>query len=200
MTTEVTLRRWRREAIQLAEALEWFGTVAQFNNAIALLSSPTRFILGTGDADGRIAGRDGKTVDLQEVFEARIFTARVELRWLRDREGGTAVMVSEEELHLDGDGSSALAPVSAERLERNYLVWGAGTGGAPADGWSRLSAARIGTLDIPLGGVGPGQRVQLRAVEYLAKVDRLGNAAVIEERLVELAMHKGPPVRESDRE
>ena len=201
MTTEVNLYRWRREAVRLVEALDWLRSGAQLQNAVALLSSPTRFILGKGDATGRIVGSDGEAVDVQRVFEARVFTPVVELRWLRDREGGTAAIVSEEDLPIDGGDSPALAPIRAEPLERSYLLWGASAvGGTLADGWSRLAAARIGTLDIPLGGVGSGQRVQLRAIEYLSEMDRWGNAAVTEERLIELAMHQRLLVTENGRD
>jgi CRISPR-associated protein (TIGR03984 family) len=55
-------------------------------------------------------------------------------------------------------------------------------------GWSRLSEARIGKLDVPLANVPQNGRVQLSAIEYLAQTegDENGNVSVVEERLIRL--------------
>jgi CRISPR-associated protein (TIGR03984 family) len=72
-----------------------------------------------------------------------------------------------------------------ECIEQQYLLWGTGTDESPRPGWSRLSAARIGALDLPLEDVPRYARVILRTCEYLSEREH-GNVVVGEEILVGL--------------
>jgi CRISPR-associated protein (TIGR03984 family) len=143
------------------------------------------------------------------VVEARVFNQQTEMRWLHQTNGqGRIVLLSEGEipaacrdkLHED------VSLRAVKTLPQTYLLWGEGIDqsktGLP-QGWRRLTAARIGRIDVPTGEmIGPKNRVKLKVVEYLAEYDSdgnlvqdeanadvsklHGNVAVAEERLVGL--------------
>jgi CRISPR-associated protein (TIGR03984 family) len=146
---------------------------------------------------------------LDSVFEARVFNQQTEMRWLHQTNGqGRAVLLSEKEispacrdkLHED------VSLKALKTLDQTYLLWGEGIDqsktGLP-QGWRRLTAARIGRIDLPIREtIGREDRVKLKVVEYLAEYDSdgnlvqdeadadvsklHGNVAVAEERLVGL--------------
>ena len=68
-----------RESVSLADALKAYAAIAP--EAVAVLYSPRACVFAVLSS-GRL--RDGKegAVDLAEVFEARLFCPRAELRWL----------------------------------------------------------------------------------------------------------------------
>jgi|GEM_PF-2455469 len=162
---------------------------AGLTSAVALLSTPAEYLVGWIGADGAWAGPDGTSGivgRLDDAFEARVFTAGAELRWVRRGDGGQAVLVGED---LPGDP----APVEAEVIESCYLLWGEPDSRASApDGWQALSAGRIGLLRVPVtrgapvtrdaGRRDPGTRLRLRVREYVGH-DDYGNAHVLDERL-----------------
>ncbi len=131
---------------------------------------------------------------LDRVFEARVFNPRAELRWLHKSAGkGAAALLSEQDI----SGCLSEPPHAGfqyeqldqlEPLETRYLLWGESAGVAGEANWQHLTAARIGYLNVPLTGVklNDGDRVQLVAREYLSEVDKHGNVAVVEERLLKL--------------
>src|SRR5262249_37772176 len=142
-----------------------------------------------------LRGSDGRAVDLSAMFEARVFGAKAELRWLNDPSGEgkhRAVILAEEDLvgTLGDPWGDPERIVVIEALPQTYLLWGEGTeprkkgkGRPLATGWSELGTARIGGLAVPVPGVhAAGQRVLLRTVEYLAEADH-GNVVVQDERL-----------------
>src|SRR2546425_825344 len=159
--------------------------------AIALLYAPNwcRFALLNGK--GELFGFDGAAIKPDPVYEARVFNQHAELRWLNEAEcKGKAVFLTEAKQTLaDYDDLGQLKPLRT--IDQTYLLWGEGVEvtaiDKPETGWSRLTTARIGRLNVPLGAneVGTG-RVQLVAREYLAEVDDHGNVAVVEERLIGL--------------
>lgn len=159
------------------------------NNAIALLYSPTACQLAKL-VEGKLTGADGEAITLEPVFEARIFSQTSELRWLNVLNGnGRAVLVSES--NILGIFDTACDLPYFETLPQQYILWGQGMTIPKEekilDGWSRLGAARIGAMDIPIAGINRNeQRVILKATEYLQEVDDYGNVAVVEERLTEL--------------
>ncbi|MFN7949860.1 MAG: CRISPR-associated protein Csx19 [Blastocatellia bacterium] len=184
--------------IALADALTNCRDIlqsAEGSQTVALLYAPDRCRFATF-ADGQLRDEKGVALNAQtvrNVFEARVFNPVAELRWLHTAHGaGDAALLAEQDI------ASYLAhtPVAAcefdrldelEPLEQIYLLWGESTGSAPAPGWQRLTAARIGRLDVPLPQpLAPRQRVQLLAREYLREVDKYGNVAVVEERLLKL--------------
>jgi CRISPR-associated protein (TIGR03984 family) len=180
-----TLYSRARDQVSLAEALRQAGIPA----GVALLSSPTRHVVAElRDGVGRTPGGGA---DLTGVFEARAFDGRRELRWLHVAAGrGRAVVLGEDDADLPG-GFERLAPIEAvELIEQRYLLWGEAVGGAPP-GWTTLSTARIGSLTVPVSA-SPGQRVRLRAREYVVAEPQHGNAYVAEERLLGLEAHATP--------
>lgn len=155
---------------------------------VGIFYSPSRCYLAKVKQDGTIEAIDRNTrqvisPDLSSVFEARIFTKDLELRWLHYESGtGPAVLISEEENQVQGwetqDRIDNLKP-----QENNYLLWGKGDGSGPAPGWSTVSEKRVGPIHVPLEGVGEHQHVILKTREYFGEVDENSNVAVVEERL-----------------
>lgn len=187
-----SVHRWWAAPMTLRDAIMGLARVLPIDGATAFLATPGRFIVARAEVSGALATGDGRPVVLGDVFEARLFCPAAELRWLGTREGGRAVIVAEESLALAAEAWRPLEPLQAELLSGHYLVWGEGLE-APADlaaGWSRLAMARIGALDVPLAGVGPGARVQIESVEYLVEHEH-GNVAVAEERFLRLVALAG---------
>ncbi|MBO4270947.1 CRISPR-associated protein Csx19 [Microbispora triticiradicis] len=160
----------------LAEALEATG----LDGACALLTTPSAYQVA------RVTGHTCVTrsgpVDLAAVYEARVFSPDVELRWMESASASAVVLAEDERLLPDSFGDR-LDPLPAARtIEARYLVWGAVQ--AAMDGWATLSSARVGVLDVPaLTAVRDG-RVRLAAREYVAVDPQHGNAYVAEERLL----------------
>jgi CRISPR-associated protein (TIGR03984 family) len=163
-----------------------------FASAVGLFYSPEACGLArvTGS---RVTDSEDREMLLNAVFEARIFNADYELRWLNQRGGqGTAVLLSERAIadYLT-DPIEELDAIATQ--DQTYLLWGEGLSAELAAGWSRLATSRLGKLDVPIGGVSQqGQRVQLKAIEYFQRLDHLyGNVVVAEERLTGLKLYGG---------
>lgn len=181
------VHRWAAEPKDLRGAVTDLGAALSLVSAIAFLATPERFVVGRIDPGGDLTGSDGAALALTKVFEARLFMLEAELRWLMTPDGGRAAVIAELDLAVPADGWRRLDPLEAEPLARRYVVWGEGVADRDrlAPGWSRLSAARIGLLDLPVYGAGAGRRIEIEAVEYLVEHAH-GNVAVGEERLVRL--------------
>lgn len=179
MTALLPLSRSYRvwEARTVDDALREFATTVS-TPAIGFCYRPSDarwFRLG---ADGTVTGPAATTFDLTAVFELRAFTGMHELRWLNESAGtGRGVLVSD-------DGSGVTPPTY------HRLMWGAVVD--QSDGWATLSAARIGTIKVPVDSPTSliGRRIWLRAVEYEAE-DEHGNVAVVDERIT--GLEAGPP-------
>lgn len=194
-TTPTTLYRYRAEELTLGDAIA--ACQKALEGAIVLLYSPQRCTLARLADDGTLrdagdgeAFQGNRAIDLTDVFEARLFNAVCELRWLNRLAGvGNAALISEA-AQQSLNGFAAIDPQACESLPQQYLLWGERARSQPSvDSWRRLADARIGKLDIPLAQkFGQEQRVYLKAREYLAVADgdEYGNMAVIEERLVKL--------------
>jgi CRISPR-associated protein (TIGR03984 family) len=194
----ITLRGRAADNIKLSEVLD--KCLSAFSaHATAMLYTPKNFFFGKLDTDGRLTNSEGAEIGLKDVFEARVFNENAELRWLNEMQGvGRAVLLSENDIsaYLDDQGLDVNTERIIDRggvkrtIVQTYLLWGQGIDPQKAKGlapgWSRLTMARIGKLDVPLMPVLERQRVQLRACEYLDVVDRYGNIAVVEERLIKL--------------
>lgn len=159
---------------------------------------------------GAIEFTDGASLDPELIFEARVFNAAGELRWLRDPQGdgkGQAVYLTEtampdsvfeeyqgqgwEKHQPDNDRAEAWSQISVQ--DQAYLLWGERwQPKVPLpEGWSLLATARIGELPIPLNLSDKGKGAKLKVREYLGPAPdpvarRHGNIVVIEERLVGL--------------
>ncbi|WP_448604651.1 type III-D CRISPR-associated protein Csx19 [Thermoleptolyngbya sp.] len=161
--------------------------------AIALFYSPQACRFGRLEPDGQVTictnskqGWQAQTLDLSPVFEARIFNEQAELRWLKvPRQNGRAVLLTElEQLKNCFDSSGELPYLKS--IDQAYLLWGKRLEQSAPEGWSILSAARIGAMAVPISSSGSQDTVILHSREYPGEVDEYGNVAVQEERLMEL--------------
>jgi CRISPR-associated protein (TIGR03984 family) len=162
---------------------------------VALLYAPDRCRFAAF-VDGQLRDEKGDALSeqaLRNIFEARVFNCAAELRWLHTgNHEGNAALLSEQDistyLQTNLTAESEFEKLDElDSMEQCYLLWGEGTGISPSPGWQRLTAARIGRLNVPLRKtVTSGMRVQLHSCEYLREVDCHGNVAVVEERLLKL--------------
>ena len=188
MTDTVTkLYARSQDDLTLIEAVKSCTSIIQ--DAVALLYSPTFCRFLKVNADGDFTDSNGAIFNVQSVFEARIFNSDHELRWLNQKGGkGKAVLLSEQTISNFGNPIPEISALDV--LKQEYLLWGQGVSDY-GNGWSKLSEARIGTLDVPLGGVNNKKmRAKLIAKEYIGlcegKAGEYGNVAVLEERLIKL--------------
>ncbi len=195
---------YAKDDLTLSDALEAGLPALSAKQAVALIYTPQRCLLAALE-NKELRLSNGKAVALAEVFEARIFNEDAELRWWHQQDGqGRVVLLSakaQSECQKTLTEDVSLKPLHV--LEQTYLLWGEGINQnkyESATGWSRLTAARIGRLDVPLPGASDQQRVQLKTLEYLVEYDadgkivqednavneskRHGNVAVGEERLL----------------
>ncbi|MFG1694135.1 CRISPR-associated protein Csx19 [Nonomuraea sp. NPDC049309] len=150
--------------------------------SVALLSAPHAYQVALVGASGGLETRKG-TVRLRDVFEARCFDERAELRWVNIADGrGTGVLLTEDTALLPDDAGERLPDIEATRPRPgSYLLWGRSAGSI--DGWTTLSAERIGTIDIP-AQIPAEQHARIVTREYIAQDPDHGNAYVAEERLL----------------
>jgi CRISPR-associated protein (TIGR03984 family) len=88
-------------------------------------------------------------------------------------------LLSEERTELDGWKPHHIDFIGT--IRQRYLLWGK-RAEDPSGGWTRLTTARIGSINVPAVD---GLRFQICALEYLSEYDD-GNVAVAEERLLAL--------------
>jgi CRISPR-associated protein (TIGR03984 family) len=171
----------------LSSALEAFGTTLDGQTAVALLYAPDRCLFATFQRGDVLRDSGLLPVELDVVYEARVFHPGAELRWRNDPSSEQAhqtAILAETELTLDWDRHEITA---LKTLGQEYLLWGTGVGDCSglAPGWSRLATPRIGKLDVPCAEVPQRQHVVLSTVEYLAEF-QYGNVGICEERLLAL--------------
>jgi len=186
-TQETTLYRYRADG-QMSLMASITACRQALEGAIALLYSPQSCTLARLAPDGTLRDAGDLALDLSDVFEARLFNAVCELRWLNRLAGvGDTALISEIAQQAL-TGFAAIDAPDCECLSQQYLLWGERARNQPsAESWQRLADARIGKLDIPLAQkFTQEQRIYLKTCEYLAPADNYGNMAVIEERLVNL--------------
>jgi CRISPR-associated protein (TIGR03984 family) len=192
MTNSKKLYGRTSQDITLANAIANCLKHLQEKEAIALLYSPIACQFAKLQ-DGELKNDKGDKIDLTPIFEARIFNETCELRWLNTIDGlGRAALISEVDISTCLSDSCDLAYL--ETLAQQYVLWGEGMTRPQelTEGWSRLAAARIGAMDVPIANVATNQqRVILKAREYLQEVDDFGNVAVVEEHLRKLIMIEG---------
>lgn len=188
-----------RDKTTLQESLDACQSVWDMERAIALLYSPRSCqfaCLVQGENQIVLMNPKNQPVDLSDVFEARIFNDKAELRWLNQFNGrGRAVLLADAPISEDQRteiGYDLVDPLTdLETLHQNYLLWGEGWTKPDAweNEWSRLTLARIGSLPVPISGIEHKQSVGLKVREYL-KADDYGNTSVVEERLLGLEIKK----------
>lgn len=189
------LYRLSAAGLSLRNALSTFLCIAGAEGGFALCAAPDRYVVARVDGDGELRDHTATAVDLQAVYEARVVCPSIELRWLNDRSGGRAALISERDLGPDKDTTWTVLDATEARARAavRYVVWGTPDGPGDEDhtpaagGWCRLMAARIGELYVPVPvGAGTGQRVALEAIEYVARGPH-GNRYVLDERLTRFA-------------
>jgi len=193
----MTTLHWRTSSqlITLANVLKDECSVVFLENAVALLYAPKSCQFARFQ-DGILLNAEEQSIDLDPVFEARIFNSKAELRWLNETGGfGRAVLISEDKTLPEFKQSVWEQPESSLSaictIPQCYLLWGKGDDLAiESEKWGILSEARIGQLKVPVGQLKAEQTVCLQAIEYLAEVDEYGNVAVVEERLLGLEVSK----------
>jgi CRISPR-associated protein (TIGR03984 family) len=168
-----------------------------FSDAVGLFYSPESCKFGKVQGD-QITDEAGKGLDLNRVFEARIFNRQSEFRWLnQSNRMGKTILLSENDIEKYlNQTEDALKIDEINIINGQYLLWGEGTGKKEIKpdreierDWSYLSAARIGKLAVPVAGIEHKDRVKLEFIEYLNICDDYGNVAVVEERLICLSKY-----------
>jgi CRISPR-associated protein (TIGR03984 family) len=177
-----TVRGW-----SLPAALEAFDRTRHEETATALLYAPDCCLFAAFQHGDVLRDARGQPIDLKDVYEARVFHPRVELRWRNDPRSDKAhraAMLAETELAVEWERQEIDV---IKTLPQSYLLWGTGVGDGTglARGWSRLATPRIGKLDVPCPEVQPRQHVALSTLEYLTEFQH-GNVGVCEERLLAL--------------
>lgn len=170
--------------LSLPEALRQCQAVLGLPNVqtYALLYAPQYCCFAHLDTAGTLRNEHGQALATEVIFEARLFNATAELRWLHVSAGrGRAALLSEDDTLTLFGGQSHQEKIVG-RIVQRYLLWGAGTGTPYPTGWSQLAAARTGAFSVPVEQVEKNRRVQLTAVEYL-KEYQYGNVGICEERL-----------------
>lgn len=149
--------------------------VGNYGESFAILYSPSECFLLKVGKDGEFQNLSGE-VSPKNVFEARIFNDKAELRWFNDNGKGVAVTLSETETDEDFGGEICLTN------PQQYLLWGEISPNNQADGnWTEFAEARIGKFSVPVKRT---SRACFEAIEYLKSFDdQDGNVAVIDERL-----------------
>ena len=171
---------------KLLEAITDAG--ATFNDAIALLYAPHKCFLAKVNSDGKFENNKGEVIDVEKeaVFEARVFNAKAELRWLNKENGaGEAVVLCEDKAQKFFSVEPQADDKIYARIDppQTYLMWGESIG-ASSNGWTKFAEARIRPFYVPIGDINNKQkrRAHFKAVEYLGEYSD-GNVAVAEERL-----------------
>ena len=208
MSEPVTLHGCAKNDLRLSEALEACLPALEGRETIALLYSPSQCALARLK-DKKLLDCHDKPIALDDFFEVRIFNEQSELRWLNDKAGlGRAALLSASPIP-EACRKQLTEDVSITALktlpQQTYLLWGEGVKDQDpaktnlAAGWSRLTTARIGPLNVPAKVPNAVEtedeskkpRVLLRVCEYLAECDDYGNVAVVEERLLKLEVSDG---------
>jgi CRISPR-associated protein (TIGR03984 family) len=155
-------------------------------------SAPPRFF--RIDAAGVQPDPDGKPFPIETAYEARLFDGKRDIRSRRDGNRWRIAVVSDES--VAGTGSDSLAgevgltpggdlPVCDWR-DHQYLLWGRKPRSEPErNGWTRLTAARIGALWVPYRLEGGQDGIVITAREYFRTADD-GNVVLAGERLTGL--------------
>ena len=206
--TPATLYGRAVDDIKLEHALRAVASVFDGADAVALLYSARKCQLARLRA-GALTDSHEQAVDLNGIFEARIFNEKAEFRWLNRQDGqGRAVLLSEEPIPESAESRFNIDVTldAVDRRPQSYLLWGEGVG-LESNGWATLTTARLGNLSLPISNLGTG-RAQLRSVEYFAEADvdgvivqtdydmaknagKLhGNVILVEERLLGLEVAK----------
>lgn len=156
----------------LEEAIDEYREILDDDEkAYAILYTPRDCHLLLVDKAGKFFDNDGEFMP-QNVFEARIFNHKAELRWLNESDGrGKMAIISEKSF-----------PDTVDTIRQIYLLWGESLGANNQIGWTKFATARIGSFYVPVQLEVGQTYARFTAVEYLRKYED-GNVAVVDERL-----------------
>lgn len=177
----------------LDEVIEAFFAVSENKDAeetFAIFYTPQECLLGK--YNGNNFEVKEKKLELERVFEVRIFNEIAELRWLNEPDGNhlTAIL-SEKQLIFDGKELQAESKILGGICHK-YLLWGRSIETNPHI-WTRLAEARIRAFYVPIE-VRRNDKddrsgyAQFTAVEYLKQYED-GNVAVFDERLTGIKIY-----------
>jgi len=181
------LHTFTKQDLTLEQALSDCGDL--LTDATALVYSPAQCRLGRFD-NGRLDFHD-EAIDIHDIFEARVFNAAGELRWVAD---GRAAFLTEEESQKPKEWTSLEEknrPLFFQ--EGQYILWGQRR--EAQDGWVNLFEHRVGNRWVPFraeGKMKDGDRLAITYAEYIATADANGNQAVVAERLTGLTSLETP--------
>lgn len=152
----------------MAEQVTLSNAVKDFDaNSYAILYAPKSCFLALFDGTNFV-DENNNPIDISDVFEARVFNADKELRWINETNGkGKSTIISDANFP------------DATVIEQKYLFWGK-RNGQSSNGWTQFAEARIGAFYVPK--VINTDYAQFTAVEYLGEYED-GNVAVVDERL-----------------
>jgi CRISPR-associated protein (TIGR03984 family) len=201
------LRMFRCEQIALVDALAALAGAAfatsrsdHQENAAVGNGEPWWALVYTPDRCGFAVLRDGSLLDhddqpwpLSSVFEARVFNAAGELRWVHEGAGfGRAALVTARPLDTFREGWEPSERAFLDALDGGYLLWGKADTEQVRAGWTSLFEARIGELQVPLAPAAGVKFLRLKTIEYLGQPagDDFGNVRVIEEQLTGFERHQ----------
>lgn len=149
-------------------------------NAYAILYTPKDCYLLLVNKEGKFFDENGEFVP-ENIFEARIFNEKAELRWLNESNGQGKMAIV--------DDSSF--PSELGHLDQQYVLWGK-TAGAANGKWTKFGSPRIGSFWVPVQLKEGEQYAIFTAKEYLKSFDNVdGNVAVVDERLTGIEGYKG---------
>jgi CRISPR-associated protein (TIGR03984 family) len=183
-TTEKTLYTWSGVIGSSEEALKQCGTGSlMFGFSYTPSQPPSFFKL---DSNGDPTDHANAAMQFTAAYELRLFDDTTDFRLRRDGASWRVAVLSE-------DANSALEvslklgkPVTTHAAavrDHQYLLWGRKPlMNANLNGWTRLTATRIGTLWVPYTLTGQQNGIALTAREYFNVVDD-GNVVFIAERL-----------------
>lgn len=199
----ISLHTWTRDDCDADTVLKAAAaSLDRDGEAVALLYTPRCCVFARLPAEGELLGPPehlcGKgpfrTAAVDAAYEIRIFTAAWEFRWLRQGTSGQAAVlwdIPSAETPRSGslrDWTYCTLQEMTGIVPQQYLLWGKPDADRSKKGWTALTAARIGTLWVPLQEPPPdNKRVALKAREYLARRAH-GNVVVADQRLLELAV------------
>lgn len=191
---------YNQERLSLQQAIQ----LPLEKGTYGLFYTPTQCQFGYYNGE-KISDAYDKSLDLSQVFEARIFNSNAELRWLREpsTDGlGNAVYLSDKKAKLkDWKQQPTLSDLTIHN--NHYLLWGEYWQTENlANTWSCLATARIGKLLVPVANLQKNQRIILKTQEYfglprdadgkLSLAGEHGNKVVVEERWLSLEACKSP--------
>lgn len=199
----VILNRQRRDDLSFEKLIEALAS-AQPLPAVGFVATAACAGFLRIRAVGPAGVENPAKLRLEQVYEARLWTAHWEVRWLKDPEAddgrGRAVALAETPLDWTGwsplPALEDLEPLEDEVFCRQILDGKVRTGDAPLPGWCWLKPSGRRPVAVPCSAPeNAGLAYRLR--EYLGPApgragERHGNRLVVEARILSIEPLEGP--------